>query len=156
MDILEMSDPKIYKLGIATLVEHLGRDETTRFLSICKPREVPVEVSEQTLSHTEMRKIEKKIYKVYGTKPPVSHRDLSQMSDIAFYELALNIILEQLGPVGMMRFIRIRRPGTGDYTAERHRWLDKLDRKTILEGIQEVEREIKATQISFSQPMTGC
>ncbi|MDE0016410.1 hypothetical protein F4009_02320 [Candidatus Poribacteria bacterium] len=147
MDILEMSDSKIYKLGIAMLVEHLGCDETTRFLSICKPREVPVEVSEQTLSHTEMRKIEKKIYKVYGTKPPAPHRDLSQMSDIAFYELALNIILEQLGPVGMMRFIRIRRPSTGDYTAERHRWLDKLDRKTILDGIQEVEKEIKATQI---------
>ena len=147
MNILEMPDSKIYKLGITTLVEHLGRDETTRFLCICKPREDPVEVSRQTLSHAEMKKIEKKIYRVYRTKPPVPHRDLSQMSDIAFYELGLNTILDQLGPVGMMRFIRIRRPGTGDYTAERHRWLDKLDRKTILEGIQEAEREIKAAQI---------
>ena len=155
MNILEMPDAKIYKLGITTLMEHLGRDETTRFLGICKPREVPVKVGGQTLSHTEMKKIEKKIYKTYGTKPPVSHRDLSQMSDIVFYELALNIILDQLGPVGMMRFIRIRRPGTGDYTAERHQWLDKLDQKTILAGIQEIEKEI-ATQISFSQPMTGC
>jgi hypothetical protein len=147
MNILEMPDSKIYKLGITTLVEHLGRDETTRFLCICKPREAPVEVSGQTLSHAEMKKIEKKIYRAYGTKPPVPHRDLSQMSDIAFYELGLNTILDQLGPVGMMRFIRIRRPGTGDYTAERHRWLDKLDRKTILEGIQEAEKEIKAAQI---------
>ena len=147
MNILEMPDAKIYKLGIATLVEHLGRDETTRFLGICKPREDPVEVNGQTLSRTEQKKIEKKIYKTYGTKPSVSHRDLSQMSDIAFYELAHNIILDQLGPVGMTHFIRIRRPGTGDYTAERHQWLDKLDRKTILEGIQEVEKEIKATQI---------
>ena len=39
MNILEIPDAKIYKLGIATLVEHLGRDETTRFLSICKPHE---------------------------------------------------------------------------------------------------------------------
>ena len=147
MNILEMPDSKIYKLGITTLVEHLGRDETTRFLCICKLREDPVEVSEQPLSHAEMKKIEKKIYRAYRTKPPVPHRDLSQMSDIAFYELGLNTILEQLGPVGMMRFIRIRRPGTGDYTAERHRWLDKLDRKTILEGIQEAEKEIKAAQI---------
>ena len=147
MNILEMPDAKIYKLGIAVLVEHLGCDETTRFLGICKPREAPAEMCGQTLSHTEMKKIEKKIYKTYGTKQPVSHRDLSQMSDIVFYELALNIILEQLGPVGMMRFIGIRRPGTGDYTAERHQWLDKLDRKTILEGIQEVEREFKTTQI---------
>ena len=156
MNILEMPDANIYKLGIATLVEHLGRDETTRFLGICKPREDPVEVDGKTLSHAKQKKIEKKIYKVYGTKPPIPHRDLSQMSDLTFYELALSVILKQLGPVGMMRFIRIRRPGTGDYTAERHQWLDKLDRKTILEGIQEVEREIKATQISFSQPMTGC
>ncbi|MDE0325846.1 MAG: hypothetical protein OXN27_18165 [Candidatus Poribacteria bacterium] len=134
MNILEMPDAKIYKLGIATLVEHLGRDETTRFLGICKPREDPVEVDGQTLSYTEQKKIEKKIYKTYGTKPPVSRRDLSQTSDIAFYKLALNIILDQLGPVGMTRFIRIRRPGTGDYTAERHQWLDKLDRKTIYDA----------------------
>ena len=55
MNILEMPDAKIYKLGIETLVEYLGRDETTRFLGICKPREDPVEVSGQTLSHTEMK-----------------------------------------------------------------------------------------------------
>ena len=50
------------------------------------------------------------------------------MSDLAFYKLGLKVISDQLGPVGMARFIRIRKPGTGDYTAERHKWLDKLDR----------------------------
>lgn len=44
MNILDMPDAKLYKLGIATLAEHLGRDETTRFLGICKPREDSAEV----------------------------------------------------------------------------------------------------------------
>ena len=53
------------------------------------------------------------------------------MSDIAFYELALNIILDQLGPVGMMRFIRIRVPGPAPVIirlneSQCHQWLDKL------------------------------
>ena len=144
MNILEMPDSKVYELVIKILAEHLGIDGTTRFLGICKPRENDIEVRAQTLSHPEMQKIQEKVYEAYPTKLFVSHRDLSQMSDIAFYKLGLKVISDQLGPVGMARFIRIRKPGNGDYTAERHQWLDKLDRDTILEGIQQIQQKYSA------------
>ena len=146
MNVLEMPDTQIYELVIKILAEHLGLDGTTRFLGICKPRENDIEVRSQTLSLPEMQKIQEKVYEAYRTKLFVSHEDLSQMSDITFYKLGLKVISDQLGPVGMARFIRIRKPNTGDYTAERHKWLDKLDRDTILEGIQQIQQEYLVAQ----------
>ena len=141
MNILEMPDGKVYALVIKILTEQLGIDGTTRFLSICKPREDDTKVRIQTLSHPEMQKIQEDIYKTYRAKPFMSHKDFSQMSDIVFYKLGLKVISDQLGPVGMARFIRIRKPNRVDYTAERHKWLDKLDRDTILEGIQQIQQK---------------
>ena len=34
---------------------------------------------------------------------------------------------EKLGPVGMVEFIRQFDSGYGDYTKERHEWLDEID-----------------------------
>ena len=37
-------------------------------------------------------------------------------------------LLQELGPAGFIRFVQHFRPGTGDYTAERHAWLpDSVD-----------------------------
>ena len=146
MNILEMPDSKVYRLVIKILTERLGIDGATRFLSICKPGEDDTKVRIQTLSHPEMQKIQEDIYKTYQAKPFVSHRDFSQMSDTVFYKLGLKVISDQLGPVGMARFMRIRKPGRFDYTAERHKWLDKLDRGTILEGIQQIQQEDSAAR----------
>lgn len=141
MNLLKMSESEIYKLGLRTLIKHLGLDGTTRFLGICKPHKDDIKVREQTLSHAEMEEIQEKVYNAYSTKRLGVPKDLSQMPDRDFYKLGINVILDQLGPVGMTRFISIRRPGTGDYTAERHKWLDKLDKDTILEGIQQIQQK---------------
>ncbi|MDE0427950.1 MAG: hypothetical protein OXN25_24090 [Candidatus Poribacteria bacterium] len=141
MNVLEMSDSKIYKLGIGILIEQFGLDGTTRFLGICKPRKNDMKMNVQTLSHSEMEKIQEELYKAYRTQPLGLHRNLNQMSDMDFYELGIKAISDQMGPVGMARFIRIRRPGTTDYTAERHKWLDKLDRHTALKGIRQIQEK---------------
>jgi hypothetical protein len=36
----------------------------------------------------------------------------------------LEVLSRELGPVGMVRFLQLFETGYGDYTAERHRWLD--------------------------------
>ena len=141
MNLLKMSESEIYKLGLRTLIKHLGLDGTTRFLGICKPHKDDIKVREQTLSHAEMEEIQEQVYNAYSTKCLGAPKDLSQMPDRDFYRLGINVIFDQLGPVGMTRFIRIRRPGTGDYTAERHKWLDKLDKDTVLEGIQQIQQK---------------
>ena len=65
---------------------------------------------------------------------------MTKQSDIAFYELGIKVISDVLGPVGMARFIRIRRPNLVNYTEERHKWLDKLNRDTILTEIQRIQQ----------------
>ena len=40
--------------------------------------------------------------------------------------LGINALTEKLGPVGMIEFMRQFDTGYGDYTKERHTWLDNL------------------------------
>jgi hypothetical protein len=45
--------------------------------------------------------------------------------------LGMSVLAEKLGPVGMIEFIRQFDPGYGDYTKERHAWLDDLTTEEI-------------------------
>ncbi len=44
----------------------------------------------------------------------------------------IEALSEKLGPVGMVEFIRQFDSGYGNYTKERHAWLDEIDIKTIV------------------------
>ena len=55
----------------------------------------------------------------------------------------LAALFERLGPVGMVRFLQQFESGYGDYTTERHAWVDKMDVKTLVNQIRE-RREIRA------------
>ena len=146
-----MTDEKIYELGIKVLTKNLGLTGTKRFLYICKPQETDAAVAWQTLSHPKMEKIQKEVFQAYEAKHPVPEnehiRNLSTLPDMTLYKFGLDAILDELGLVGMARFIRIRKPSTIDYTAERHKWLDKLDKETILAGIQQAEQEYLEEQV---------
>ena len=146
MNVLDKTDAQIYELGIKVLTECFGLPGTTRFLQICKPHKDEV-VSEtlQKLSDREMEEIREKVYKAYAAKYPECKKEcdrkMTKQSDLAFYELGIRAISDALGPVGMARFIRIRKPNLVNYTEERHKWLDKLDKDTILKGIQQVQQK---------------
>ena len=62
---------------------------------------------------------------------------LEGMSDEDFERHALAILHRELGLDGLARFLRIYRSGSGDYTRDRHRWLEGA---TIQEIMAEVER----------------
>jgi hypothetical protein len=51
-------------------------------------------------------------------------------------QLGLEVLSRELGPVGMVRFLQQFEMGQGDYTEERHRWLDKLTVDEIANKIQ--------------------
>ena len=63
-----------------------------------------------------------------------------RMSDANFVRHALAILQRELGIDGFARFLRLYRSGSGDYTQERHRWLDDA---TIQVVTAEVERRGK-------------
>jgi len=52
----------------------------------------------------------------------------------------LKALSRDLGPVGLVRFLQQFETGYGDYTAERHRWLDE---RTVQDLAQEIERQRK-------------
>lgn len=45
----------------------------------------------------------------------------------------LDCLLRELGPIGMVRFLQQFETGRGDYTSERHAWLDPLDVQSIID-----------------------
>ena len=49
----------------------------------------------------------------------------------------LEALARDLGPTGMVRFLQQFETGQGDYTADRHRWLDDLDVQTVAEKIKQ-------------------
>ncbi len=65
---------------------------------------------------------------------------LDQMSDDEFERHALAILERELGLDGLARFLRLYRSGSGNYTRDRHRWLEGA---TIQEIMAEVERRGK-------------
>jgi len=59
------------------------------------------------------------------------------MTDEQFERHTLTLLQKELGPYGMARFLRTYRAGPGDYTRDRHLWLDGLTVDDILQKIQE-------------------
>ena len=69
-----------------------------------------------------------------------------EMTNIAFFELGIETLLEKLGPTGVSRFLRQCEPGTDDYAVERHEWLDEIDRETGLKEIKKIQIAREAGQ----------
>lgn len=62
---------------------------------------------------------------------------LDRMTDEDFERHALAVLQRELGLDGLARFLRVYRAGTGDYTRDRHRWLDGA---TVEDVMAEVKR----------------
>jgi len=50
-------------------------------------------------------------------------------------------LVDALGVSGMIRFLQQFDTGYGDYTKERHQWLDKVTLEEILEDIEQLREE---------------
>jgi len=49
----------------------------------------------------------------------------------------LDALERELGPIGMIRFLQQFETGRGDYTKERHEWLEGTDIASALRDIRE-------------------
>lgn len=76
--------------------------------------------------------------------------NIQDMTDAEVYELALDILFDKLGHAGLIQFLRHCKPCTGDYTAERQKWIndDTTDVKTIVKRVQERQELIAAENVS--------
>ena len=60
---------------------------------------------------------------------------IDKMNADEFERFALEILTRELGVYGLARFLRTYRKGSGDYTRDRHQWLDGLTVDDILREI---------------------
>jgi len=68
--------------------------------------------------------------------------DTQTMSLKELEKTALAVLARELGPVGMIRFLQLFETGYGNYTEERHQWLDGQSVEEIVSRIQQ-RRELK-------------
>ena len=60
---------------------------------------------------------------------------------LKLHERGLRALAKELGPAGMIRFLQLYESGSGDYTKERHQWLDKVTPEEINAGIRGIQRK---------------
>ena len=53
----------------------------------------------------------------------------------------LEALARELGPVGMVRFLRQFETGQGNYPEERREWLGQMDVQTLAERIRQKRKE---------------
>ena len=78
-----------------------------------------------------------------------------KMTDNEVYKLGIEALSGTLGSAGVSRFLKQIQPGTGDYSIERHEWLDNLpDIDTLVEQIRQANKEAAAEQTRISKLKT--
>lgn len=58
--------------------------------------------------------------------------DTRSMTQMEIYETGLEILSREMGAVGMIRFLQMFEKGKGDYSKERHQWLDQLSIEDVI------------------------
>jgi len=53
--------------------------------------------------------------------------------------VGLQAIANELGPVGLVRFLQMFETGKGDYSKDRHAWVDRLRAEEIDQAIRETK-----------------
>ena len=61
---------------------------------------------------------------------------VAEMTDEQFRQHALEILQQSLGAGGFARFLRVYRPGTGDFTRDRRKWQKGITVEQIAEDIK--------------------
>ena len=65
---------------------------------------------------------------------------LDRITDEDFERHALAVLRRELGLDGLARFLRVYRAGTGDYTRDRHRWLDGATVEDVMADVKRRDR----------------
>ena len=71
--------------------------------------------------------------------------NILKRTDSEVYHLGIEVLINNLGPTGASRFLNQIEPRTGNYTLERHEWLDNLpDIDTLVKQVQQVNKKVEA------------
>ena len=72
--------------------------------------------------------------------------ELLETTPLEFYALGIEALADELNPDEIKRFLHQCKPGTGDYTAERHNWLKDEPLDAIVDSIEQARLEWQAAE----------
>lgn len=72
------------------------------------------------------------------------------MTPFEINRIGYKALTDALGFDGMIRFLRQFEPGAGDYTQERHRWLDQFTVEDIFAQIEQNRTQVPIDTSHFS------
>lgn len=67
---------------------------------------------------------------------------IEKMTPAEIQRLVFEVLVRELGPYGFVRFMQQFETGSGDYTAERHAWLDAVDEQALLRKLAQVRADV--------------
>lgn len=68
--------------------------------------------------------------------------NVDQMTPVEIQKAGLTVLAQELGAVGFVRFIQQYELGKGNYTKDRHQWLDQLSSGDVLRLIEEEQNNL--------------
>ena len=152
MDILNMTDAEVYQQILDELLTDLGPIELQRFLAYakagrgelaapCQPWVTQMEKETIQRGRQACRQRHAAVPSLAEAPANCTQKPTGEMTDDELHRFGLKLIGEKRGLPGLIDFVRLGSPGTGNYTRDRHKWLDKLNWDTLLDEIRQVQEE---------------
>jgi len=134
LDVLKRTPEEIRRAGLEALYMALGPANMASFLQQLGPgRGDETHEPIQWLDDLEIESIRRRVEKKHGAAA-AERRDV-KIDDV--FGAGLNALGDALTSVGMVRFIQQFDRGKGDYSKERHQWVDQLSLDDIEKSILE-------------------
>ncbi len=149
MDVQDMTDTEIYKLGLEILLEKLGPMGRVRFLGQCEPANGNYTADRHKwLDNLDMEAIMQEVQELRKRKQEEAannnpENNIHDMTDREVYRVGLSVISSKLGPSGLMQFLRLCKSTMSLYSTDDYNWGDKLDKKTVLAENQKEADTVK-------------
>ncbi|MDE0398014.1 MAG: tetratricopeptide repeat protein [Candidatus Poribacteria bacterium] len=127
MNVLEMTDDELYEVGIKALTDKLGASEVPRFIRQCQPGKGDYSVDRHKLlaNQPDIDTIVKRIQdrrtareaeeRARAKRFAMPQSEIQKMTDIEIYEIGNRVLINKLGAVGLIGFIRICQELNGGY-----------------------------------------
>ena len=118
MNVLEMTDSELYRIGIKILNDKLGVSEVPRFIRQCKPGKGDYSVDRHKLLANqgdidtiveriqEIRKARKVEERKSAERFNAPQSEIRKMTDIEIFEIGLKVLVDKLGVAGYWGFLQ--------------------------------------------------
>ncbi len=117
MNALEMTDSELYEMGLKVLTDKLGTSEVPRFIRQCQPGKGNYSVDRHKLltNQPNIDTIVKRIQdgraareaeeRARAKRFAMPQNEIRKMTDVEIYEIGSQVLVDELGVAGSMRFI---------------------------------------------------